>query len=108
MFSISMKGVFRRPVIVIGAAALRFARNANGRACNRYEADLYRNTTPRRRAPFCPVLWVSPSGLLLVMRSAMPLSQKMTLDEDLAIGKQWGATLGEDERPTGDGTTGAM
>jgi hypothetical protein len=38
MFSISMKGVFRRPVIVIGAVALKFARNANGRACNSYEA----------------------------------------------------------------------
>jgi hypothetical protein len=49
LFSISTKGVFRRPVIVIGAVALKFARNANGRACNWYEADLYRDTTPHRR-----------------------------------------------------------
>jgi hypothetical protein len=33
------------------------------------------------------------------MRSAMPLSEKMTLDEYRAVGKQWGATLGEDECP---------
>ena len=36
------------------------------------------------------------------MRSAMPLSEKMTLDEYLAVGKQWGATLGEDECPFED------
>jgi hypothetical protein len=40
-------------VIVSGAVALKFARNANGRACNSYEADLYRNTTPHRRAMLC-------------------------------------------------------
>jgi hypothetical protein len=32
----------------------------------------------------------------------MPLSEKMTLDEYLAVGKQWGATLGEDECPFED------
>jgi hypothetical protein len=33
------------------------------------------------------------------MRSATPLFEKMTLDEYLAVGKQWGAKLGEDEWP---------
>jgi hypothetical protein len=33
------------------------------------------------------------------MRSATPLFEKMTLDEYLAVGKQWGAKLGEDECP---------
>jgi hypothetical protein len=46
------------------------------------------------------------------MRSAMPLSKKLTLDEYLAIVKQWGATLGEDECPfedkASDRTTDAM
>ena len=31
-----------------------------------------------------------------------PLSEKMTLDEYLAVGKQWSATLGEDECPFED------
>jgi Helix-turn-helix domain of resolvase len=33
VLSISMKGSFRRPVIVIGQVALKFARNKDGRAC---------------------------------------------------------------------------
>ena len=40
--------------------------------------------------------------LALRERSAVPLSVKMTLDEYLAVGKQWGATLGEDECPFED------
>jgi hypothetical protein len=40
--------------------------------------------------------------LALRERSAVPLSVKMTPDEYLAIGKQWGATLGEDECPFED------
>jgi hypothetical protein len=42
------------------------------------------------------------ADFLLVMRSAMPPFEKLTLDEYLAIGKQWGATLGEDECPFED------
>jgi hypothetical protein len=47
------------------------------------------------------VRWNSQLPMPVNMRSAMPLSEKMTLDE-YAIGKQWGATLGEDECPFED------
>jgi hypothetical protein len=94
-----MKGVFRRLVIVIGAVALKFARNANGRACNRYEADLYRNTTPHRRAMLCPVLWASPGGFLLVMRAAVPLSEMMRPEEYQETFEEWDYMPGEDGCP---------
>lgn len=56
VLSISINGTPRRPVIVVGPIALKLARNAAGRTCNRYEADLYRITTPRRRAMLGPAL----------------------------------------------------
>ena len=91
MLSISTKGVFRRPVIVVGPIALKFARNEAGRACNRYEADLYRRTTSERRAMLCPVLWVSPCGFLLIMRSVKPLSEMMSREDYLDVAKEWDA-----------------
>jgi hypothetical protein len=94
-----MKGVFRRPVIVIGPLALKFARNKGGRACNRYEADLYRHTTPHRRAMLCPVLWVSPGGVLLVMRAAVPLSERMGVEEYIDAAVEWDVRRGEDGCP---------
>jgi hypothetical protein len=99
LFSVSIKGAFRRPVIVIGPVALKFARNKEGRACNRYEADLYRNTTPRRRAVLCPVVWASAGGLLLIMRAAVPLSAMMNLEEYLELAEEWDYMPGEDSCP---------
>jgi hypothetical protein len=86
-------------VIVFGPVALKFARNEEGRACNRYEAELYRNTTPRRRTMLCPVLWASPRGLLLIMRAAVPLSEMMSLEEYLDAAEEWDARPGEDGCP---------
>jgi hypothetical protein len=40
------------------------------------------------------------------MRSATQLSEKMTLDEYLVVGKRWGTTLGEDECPFEDKASG--
>jgi hypothetical protein len=97
--SISTRGTTRRPVIVIGPIALKIARNRDGRACNRYEANLYRKTTARRRALLCPVLWLSPGGHLLMMRAAVPLSERMSQAEYLDAAKQWDAMPGEDSCP---------
>jgi hypothetical protein len=99
LLSISTKGTRRRPVIVLGPVALKIARNAEGRACNRYEADLYRKTTPRRRAMLCPVLWCSPGDRVLIMRAAVPRSEMMTFEEYMAAGAEWDAMPGEDGCP---------
>jgi len=99
MFSISAAGSTRRPVIVIGPWALKFARNERGRASNLYEARLYRTTTDKRRSVLCPVVWVSPRGWLQVARSALPLRDMMTLDEYLAVAEEWDQTPGEDACP---------
>jgi hypothetical protein len=93
------KGTLRRPVIVVGPIALKTARNECGRACNRYEAQLYRNTTPHRRALLCPVLWASPRGFLLVMRAAVPLSDMMSPEEYHDAVKRWDYMPGEDGCP---------
>lgn len=99
MFSVSVAGSTRRPVIVIGPWALKFARNDRGRASSLYEARLYRTTTEKRRSLLCPILWVSPRGWLLVARSALPLGEMMTLDEYLAVAKEWDQMAGEDPCP---------
>jgi hypothetical protein len=52
---LAMKGVYRRPVIFVRPVAFKIARNEEGRACNHYEADLYRNSTAFRRTLLCPV-----------------------------------------------------
>jgi len=98
-------------VIVLGPVALKIARNQEGRACNRYEANLYRTTTTtRRRAMLCPVLWVSPGGFLLITRSAVPLSEMMSLEEYLNAAEEWDpcparmVAPSNPRHPTGGGT----
>ena len=68
------RGTTRR-VIAIGPIAFKFAIGSTGARCNRYEADLYRRATPRRRAMLCPVIACSPHGAVLLARAAIPLSQ---------------------------------
>jgi hypothetical protein len=92
-------GTTRRPVIVIGRWALKFARNELGRRCNQYEADLYRSSSEQRRKLLCPVIWLSDDGELLIMAAATPLAEALTLDEYLALGTEWNARLGEDDCP---------
>jgi hypothetical protein len=99
MFSFSMKGAFRRPVVVIWPLAFKFARNEHGRNSNLYEADLYRRTTEERRTMLCPVVWVSKRGRLLVMRAARPLSEMMTEDEYQEAFEAWDYMPGEEDCP---------
>jgi len=89
----------RRPVVVIGPLAFKFARNAKGRASNLYEAKLYRTSSEARRALLCPIVWVSPGGRLLIMRLATPLVEMMTIDEYLEVSEIWDARPGEDSYP---------
>ena len=65
----------RRLTLCVGAWAVKFARNSNGRRCNRFEADLWARTTPTRRNMLCPVLARLPFGLAIVMQRAQPLSK---------------------------------
>jgi hypothetical protein len=90
MISISRAGSFRRPVVEIGRWAVKFARNARGRAYNKNEANLYRSTTDDRRKLLCPVLWISPGGRLLIMAAAEPMTEMLNLDDYLDLGAQWG------------------
>jgi hypothetical protein len=99
MFSFSMKGAFRRPVVVIWPLAFKFARNEHGRNSNLYEADLYRRTTEARRNMLCPVVWVSKRGRLLLMRAARPLSEMMTQDEYQEAFEAWDYMPGEEDCP---------
>lgn len=82
-------GTTRSPVIVIGRWALKFACNELGRRCNQYEADLYRSSSEQRRKLLCPVIWVSDDGELLIMAAATPLTEALTLDQYLALGRWW-------------------
>jgi len=89
----------RSPVVVIGPIAVKFARNASGRASNLYEANLYRTANATRQALLCPVLWVSPGGLVQIMRAAVPLSEMMSLDEYQEAFEAWDYMPGEDSCP---------
>jgi hypothetical protein len=53
----------------------QYARNATGRRCNRFEADLWARTTEVRRNMLCPVLACLPFGVGLFMQRAKPLSE---------------------------------
>jgi hypothetical protein len=61
-------------VIVLGPLAFKFARGERGRRCNRYEVNLYKRVSPRRRAMLCPVFWCAPTGSVLIARAARPLT----------------------------------
>jgi hypothetical protein len=99
MIRVSRLGTTRL-VIVVGPWALKFARKARGRRCNRYEADLYTSVDDRRRAMLCPVRWCSSAGRLLVMATATPLTEGEK--EKLIDGDgfpDWDYMPGEDGQP---------
>ena len=73
-FVVDSRGTVRR-TICIGPWALKVARNAAGRRCNRFEADLWARTSARRRAMLCPVLARLAFDLAIVMQRAEPLSE---------------------------------
>jgi hypothetical protein len=72
---ISIREGATRRVLVVGPFAIKFAIGARGRRCNRYEAECLSRASVRRRAMLCPVLWCTPSGNVLVMRAARPLTE---------------------------------
>jgi hypothetical protein len=89
----------RSPVIVIGQFAFKFACNRRGRASNLYEARLFHNVNATRRALLCPVLWVSRSGAVQIMRAAQPLTGMMSFDEYSEVVEAWDYMPGEDGCP---------
>lgn len=89
MFKISKDGTTRSPVVIIGALALKFAKNEQGRACNLYEANLYRTSNEERRAMLCPVLWVASHGAILAMQAAVPLQEMMSEEQYLEMASRW-------------------
>jgi hypothetical protein len=99
MFSVSTAGSMRRPVIVVGPLALKFARNEGGRASNLYEAKIWRVSNDARRALLCPVVWVSKRGSIQIMRSATPLTEMMTPEEYTEACEAWDYMPGEDSCP---------
>jgi hypothetical protein len=66
-----------RLAICIGPWAIKIARNATGRRCNRGEADRWERTqtNPARRAMLCPVQMRLSYGIALIMQRAQPLSE---------------------------------
>jgi hypothetical protein len=99
MISLSTAGTTRL-VLVIGPWAVKFARGARGRRCNKYEADLFSATNESRRAMLCPVCWCSGGGKMLVMAAARPLSKPDHEDLLAADGfPDWDYMPGEDGQP---------
>jgi hypothetical protein len=66
-----------RLTVCVGPWAIKLARGATGRRCNRFEADLWNRTIAVRRAMLCPILVILPFGIGVVMRRADPT----TVDE---------------------------
>src|SRR5207249_3344621 len=83
-----------------GSAAFKLALHDRGARCNRYEAELYRQTTPARRAMLCPVIWCSENAAVLVARRAIPLTQlefdKIWSDESEDMFPDWDYRPGQE------------
>jgi hypothetical protein len=100
MIKISLKGTTRRPVVIIGPWAFKFARGERGRRCNLHEAKLFRTSSEGRREMLCPVRWCSRKGFLLVMQSAIPLDPADHLDlHERDAFPDWDYMPGEDGDP---------
>jgi hypothetical protein len=63
----------------VGRYALKFARSRSGRAANGAERLEWQRATPERREMICPLLWAAPSGLVNIMRRAIPLTREQQL-----------------------------
>src|SRR5690349_7373803 len=73
-----------RTVLILGPVTIKFARGALGRACNQYEARIWKlNCSHPDRGPhLCPVLWSSRGGRLLVMATASSLPSGVIPSDD--------------------------
>jgi hypothetical protein len=99
VIKVSLKGKTRRPVIVIGPLAFKFASGSSGRRCNKYEADLFHSAAIRRQRMLCPALWVMPGGWLLIMAAAKPLSAELDHGTYERMALDWDYRPGEDGCP---------
>jgi hypothetical protein len=70
-----------------------------GRRCNQYEARLYRVVSEEQRDMLCPVIWISPHGMLLIMGAARPRTEPLSLDEYMGLFDEWDYLPGEDACP---------
>ncbi|SOR27189.1 conserved protein of unknown function [Methylorubrum extorquens] len=75
-----------RLVLVIGHYAIKIPRSQTGRRCNAHEAEIWRESSPERRAILCPILAALPGGWLVVMAAAEPISET----EAEALLEGWG------------------
>jgi hypothetical protein len=64
-----------RFTLCLGAWAIKFARDATGRRCNRFEIELWNRATAVRRAMLCPILMGFPFGLGVVMQRAKSITE---------------------------------
>jgi hypothetical protein len=90
-----------RAVLSVGLWAFKLGLGKDGVRCNWHEADLYRRSSPRRRAMLCPVLWCSRPAFISIMRRAdSPITQG-ALDERKAVAwLEWDyAGPGDDGHP---------
>lgn len=63
-----------RVTLCVGRYAIKFAKGARGRACNRYESRLWKRTTDARRKMLCPILATMPLSVAVLMPKARPLT----------------------------------
>lgn len=71
--------------VCVGRYAIKIAKGARGRTCNRYESDLWKRTTDARRKMLCPIHTILPFGIAVVMPKAQPLTEnekKLLIDTD--------------------------
>lgn len=99
MISISRSGSTRNPVVVIGPLAFKWAKNDLGRKCNLLERAIYRDANADRRSMLCPALWSSRRGRILVMRSATPTTEMMSIEEYIGMDQRWDTQHGEPPSP---------
>jgi hypothetical protein len=91
-----------RAVLCVGSLAFKFARSRHGARHNRYEADLYRRSSPDRQALLCPPLFCFPFGAILVMRRANPMThdEHRKYVQDARLIDRWNYRgPGDDETP---------
>src|SRR4030081_11907 len=74
LFSVDRTGSTRL-TICFGSFALKIARGKQGIICNRFEAEVWRLAPAFRREMLCPVIWMLPFAVGLLMPRAVPLSE---------------------------------
>ena len=64
-----------RMVAIQGSLAVKFARDERGRRCNLFEVTTWSECKGKKRGRhLCPVEWCDPTGAVLIMPKARPLT----------------------------------